>query len=65
MELNFDELESVSISNLCPLSEQYCPQCGADMKEVDRLNEGGTMFIWYECTEPNCNGSWIEKISRY
>lgn len=64
MELNFDELESVSISSLCSLSEQYCPQCGADMKEVDRLNEGHTIFIWYECTDPHCHGSWIEKISR-
>ena len=38
-----------------------CPQCRGEMAEVDRVNENGFSFVWYECTRPDCDGQWLEK----
>ncbi len=45
-------------------SEKRCPECGDKMRETDRCNENGTLFIWYECSRNDCDGQWLEKISR-
>jgi hypothetical protein len=38
-----------------------CPECGAVMKEVDRLIEGKRTYIWLECSKSDCNGQWLQK----
>lgn len=42
-----------------------CPACGAVMLEVDRLREGGHMFIWFECSQKDCGGQWLQKRSQF
>lgn len=43
-------------------TEQYlCPDCSGVMTEVDRINEKGFSFIWYECKRSGCDGQWLEK----
>lgn len=41
--------------------KHMCPDCRGAMAEVDRVNENGFSFIWYECMQANCNGQWLEK----
>jgi len=38
-----------------------CPECGDKMREVDRCNESGEEFIWYECCRGNCDGQWLRR----
>lgn len=38
------------------LSGQYCPKYSAQMTEVDRHNENGALFVWYECRGDGCDG---------
>ena len=42
--------------------QKFCPDCGAQMTEVDRRSEVGALFIWYECSKNNCDGQWLQKI---
>ena len=42
-------------------NEKCCPECGARMAEVDRCNENGSLFVWYQCIENNCDGQWLQK----
>ena len=44
--------------------ERLCPECGARMAEMDRLNEGNTTYVWYKCAKDNCNGQWMAKVPR-
>lgn len=44
------------------LNKQFCPECGARMKEVDRRRENGALFLWYSCSRNNCDGQWLQKI---
>jgi hypothetical protein len=41
--------------------EQFCPECGAAMVELDRRMEDGAVFIWYACTREDCTGQWLAK----
>ena len=43
--------------------DKFCPECGANMVKVDHRNEGGTLFVWYECSREDCDGQWLQKIS--
>ena len=43
------------------VQKHLCPQCRAEMAEVDRVNENGFSFIWYECKRADCDGQWLEK----
>jgi hypothetical protein len=43
------------------LSRRTCPDCGAMMKETQRVVESGSTFIWYECENPNCDSQWLQK----
>jgi hypothetical protein len=49
-----DENSSVDI-------EQFCPQCGAAMVELDRRMEDGAVFISYACPKGECTGQWLAK----
>jgi len=42
-------------------NKRPCPGCGGTMAEVERINENGFLFIWYECAMANCDGQWLEK----
>ncbi|MBN2018861.1 MAG: hypothetical protein JW749_01405 [Sedimentisphaerales bacterium] len=39
----------------------HCPECGDRMVEVERINENGFLFVWYECARAGCSGQWLEK----
>jgi predicted RNA-binding Zn-ribbon protein involved in translation (DUF1610 family) len=41
--------------------KHHCPECGHKMFEVERTNENGFIFIWYECARVGCSGQWLEK----
>jgi hypothetical protein len=41
-----------------------CPECGSKMTESGRACENGTTFIWFSCSEKNCNGQWLQKMPR-
>jgi predicted RNA-binding Zn-ribbon protein involved in translation (DUF1610 family) len=46
------------------LNERHCPECGAQMIEVDRHNENGALYVWYECRRDGCDGQWLQKNSQ-
>jgi hypothetical protein len=39
-----------------------CPECESQMKEAERREERGHVFIWFECSRPECKGQWLKKI---
>jgi hypothetical protein len=46
----------------CEIAKKHlCPQCHGEMAEVERVNENGFSFIWYECMRVDCDGQWLEK----
>lgn len=45
-------------------SEQFCPECGTIMTEVNRLVEGQALFVWYTCSRVGCDGQWLRKFSK-
>lgn len=46
------------------VSNQFYPQCGATMTEVEQRKENGSLFVRYQCSQNNCDGQWLRKISR-
>lgn len=42
-----------------------CPVCGAEMMEIDRLNEGRYCYIWSACSRQDCDGQWLHKQQRF
>ncbi len=46
------------------LSRRSCPQCGSRMKEIERVTENDSIFVWYECENANCDGQWLQKYQR-
>ena len=44
-------------------NRHICPNCECAMAEVDRVDENGYSFIWYECIRAGCDGQWLEKKS--
>ena len=46
-------------------NRQLCPECGAQMTEINRLSDNGAVFVWYECTKDNCSGQWLQKTSAF
>lgn len=61
MELK-NNVHTESATSMNALSFQYCPQCGQPMKEVDRVNENGSTYVWYDCQSSDCMGSLLRKI---
>ncbi len=47
------------------LSRRSCPQCGSRMKEIERVTENDSIFVWYECENANCDGQWLQKYQRH
>ena len=52
---------SVSTKSERAANKKCCPECGARMTEVDRCNENGSLFVWYQCSKNNCDGQWLQK----
>ena len=42
--------------------QRLCPECGSKMTESERACENGTTFVWFSCSEKNCNGQWLQKM---
>ena len=45
-------------------AHQLCPECGGKMTETERTCENGATFIWFRCSDKNCNGQWLQKMPR-
>jgi len=43
-------------------NHQLCPECGSKMTESERTCENGTTFVWFSCSDKNCNGQWLQKM---
>lgn len=43
--------------------QQVCPECGGKMVESDRTCENGIFFVWYKCSDKDCQGQWLQKTS--
>ena len=61
MTVDQRQLVLESINRLSPQTQNFCPECGSQMKEVDRVSESTFTYVWFECREYNCNGSWLKK----
>ena len=55
-------LNKFSPKFLHALDEHFCPECNAQMMEVDRRNENGALYVWYECSGNDCDGQWLQKM---
>jgi hypothetical protein len=44
--------------------QRLCPECGGEMAESERAFENGATFIWFTCSDKNCNGQWLQKVPR-
>lgn len=57
------EVKAITVTkNFFGVSNKHmCPNCSGAMTEIDRVNENGFSFIWYECIRANCDGQWLEK----
>jgi len=38
-----------------------CPVCGRGMRETARVTEGEYIYVWYECSQVACGGTWLDK----
>jgi hypothetical protein len=57
------EIQAIAIRKELFMSKDMhlCPECGGSMTEVERVNENGFAYIWYECSQIDCDGQWLEK----
>ncbi len=55
------QLDTVKTRFQMAEASNLCPECGAVMAEVDRVENGGSTFIWFRCREEGCNGQWLKK----
>ena len=48
------------------LNNHLCPTCKKEvMVPVDRVQENGVLFVWYECKDNTCGGQWLDKKPLY
>ena len=47
------------------VSNRHCPQCGGLMREMDRIDEGTTTYIWFECGRDDCDGQWLQSHTNF
>ncbi|MHC4637024.1 MAG: hypothetical protein ACYTBV_05885 [Planctomycetota bacterium] len=52
----------LSTTFLHAMDKHFCPECSAQMIEVDRRNENRALYVWYECGRDNCEGQWLQKM---
>ena len=63
--MNSGSVSKMSLSFLQATEQKICPECSAQMAEVDRVDENGFVFVWYKCSRDNCNGQWLQKTSGF
>ena len=44
-------------------NNQCCPECGGNMKEVERNTEGYVTYVRFECVKAYCDGQWLQPYS--
>jgi len=44
-------------------TDESCPECGSPLQIEHCTREGGSVFIWFACTRPDCNGQLLRKFS--
>jgi hypothetical protein len=37
-----------------------CPECGKQMVEVGRAVENNLTYVWFECSNDNCDGQLLQ-----
>jgi hypothetical protein len=42
-------------------NNHLCPECGSLMTEADRVNENGFYWMWFMCSQEDCDGQWLTK----
>jgi hypothetical protein len=55
-----------SVRGLCGKLEgmqdgNFCPECGGRMTETERCRENDCLFVWYVCSQDDCDGQWLRK----
>ena len=60
--MNINNMKEANLKFSKAPDKKCCSGCGEEMKEVDRCNESGVLFVWYECGKDNCDGQWLQKI---
>jgi hypothetical protein len=53
--------QTTAVSSRRKEKEMRCTTCGSVMAEADRVVEGDFVFIWYECSVPDCTGQWLAR----
>ena len=43
------------------LTEGFCHDCGAPMKEEFRMQQGSVVFVWLKCSRTECPGTFLRK----
>ena len=38
-----------------------CPACGGMMRETDRVIENGSLYVWYDCPQAQCDEQWLDR----
>lgn len=61
--MNIGGENGMPVRNRQAPGKERCPDCGDRMTEVDRCNENGVLFVWYECGRNDCDGQWLEKTA--
>jgi hypothetical protein len=56
-------IDAGAASTRFDLADEYglCPECGAQMREIDRLKESSCSFVWLACTQVDCDGQWLQR----
>ncbi len=56
-------MEIILLSGRFQLADEkgLCPECGAHMNEISRLNESNSAYIWLRCGKNGCRGQWLQK----
>lgn len=55
-------LSLLSVNFLQILNDRPCPDCGAAMTESQRCRENESLFVWYRCSQNDCDGQWLQKM---
>ena len=63
--MNRGSVSKMSLSFQQVTEQKICPECGAQMAEVDRVDENSSVFVWYKCSRGNCNRQWLQKTSGF
>ncbi len=61
--MNTHNMKRITVRFRQTPDQKRCPECNEEMKEVERCNESGVLFVWYECGQDNCDGQWLQKIT--